>query len=168
LVEVVRRRADDCDQNDHFFNRYFNLRHSIPFGCFFPVESSRWLEFKTVRLYATEGSLADNLLNPPGWWTPTMKAKAVVGIIFGLWFAHGLRLLHGTVKASNILFDADRRIQIADFSPTGADDVCAFAALLLEIAVGGPASPPLGAAGHSSLPPVFPVCFASDRGGVRA
>jgi serine/threonine protein kinase len=31
--------------------------------------------------------------------------------------AHGLGLLHGGLKASNILFDADRRIQIADFSP---------------------------------------------------
>jgi serine/threonine protein kinase len=40
-----------------------------------------------------------------------------VGIVFGFRFAYGLGLLHGAVKASNILFDADRRIQIADFSP---------------------------------------------------
>jgi serine/threonine protein kinase len=30
---------------------------------------------------------------------------------------HGLGLLHGGLKASNVLFEADRRIQIADFSP---------------------------------------------------
>jgi serine/threonine protein kinase len=46
-----------------------------------------------------------------------VKAKAVVGIALGLRFAHGLGLLHGVVKVSNILFDTDRRIQIADFSP---------------------------------------------------
>jgi serine/threonine protein kinase len=45
-----------------------------------------------------------------------VKAKAVVGIALGLRFAHGLGLLHGAVQASNILLDADRRIQLADFS----------------------------------------------------
>jgi serine/threonine protein kinase len=68
-------------------------------------------------LYVTEGSLADVLSNPPEWRTPTVKAKAVVGIALGLRFAHGLGLLHVAVKASNILFDVDRRIQIASFSP---------------------------------------------------
>jgi serine/threonine protein kinase len=77
-------------------------------GCVFPVESSERREFKTVRLYATEGSLADVLLNAPAWWTPTAKAKAVVGIALGLRFAHSLGLLHGAVKASNIVFDADQ------------------------------------------------------------
>jgi serine/threonine protein kinase len=82
-----------------------------------------------------------------------VKAKAVVGIALGLRFAHGLGLLHGAVNVSNILFDADRRIQIADFSPirfeTGAvepfsgeewaptAEVSAFASLLLEIGAVG-------------------------------
>jgi serine/threonine protein kinase len=72
------------------------------------MNSTEQRKFKTVRLYATEGSLADVLSNPPGWWTPTVKA--VVRIVLGLPFAHGLGLLHGAVKASNVLFDADRRI----------------------------------------------------------
>jgi hypothetical protein len=80
-------------------------------GCIFPVELSGRLELKTVREYATENSLADVLSSSPEWWTPTVKSKAVVGI------ANGLGLLYGVVKASNILFDADRGIQIADFSP---------------------------------------------------
>jgi serine/threonine protein kinase len=112
------------------------------------VESSGRREFKTVRLYAIEGSLADVLPNSPVWWTPTVTAKAVVGIVLGLRFAHGLGLLHGAVKASTILFDADWRIQIADFSPirleTGevepfsgeelapAADVSAFVSLFLR------------------------------------
>jgi hypothetical protein len=53
-------------------------------GCIFPVESSGQREFRTVRLYATDGSLADVLSNPREWWTPTVKAKAVVGIALGL------------------------------------------------------------------------------------
>jgi serine/threonine protein kinase len=159
-----------------------NLRHPMItplIGCVFPVESSGQREFRTVRLYATEGSLADAMSNPPTWWTPTVKAKAVVGIALALRFAPGLGLLHRAVKASNILFDANRWIQIADFSPirleTGAvepfsgeewaptADVCAFASLLFEIAVGAPtpahATHPIGGAGCCSS-----VCFANDRG----
>jgi serine/threonine protein kinase len=139
-------------------------------GCFFPVESS---ELKTVRLYAAEGSLADLFWNPPASWTSTIKAKAVVGIALGLRFAHGLGLLHGAVKASNILFDGDRRIQITDFSPIHLEtgevepfsgegwaktvDVYAFVSLLCEIAVGGTATPPIGAAGGPPLPAAVPA-----------
>jgi hypothetical protein len=45
-----------------------NLRHPMIaplIGCVLPVESSGQREFETVRLYATEGSLADVLSNPP-------------------------------------------------------------------------------------------------------
>jgi hypothetical protein len=75
-----------------------NMRHPMIaplIGCVFSVEPSGWLEFKTVRFYAAEDSLADVISNPPEWWTPTAKAKADVGIALGLRFAHGLRLLHG-------------------------------------------------------------------------
>jgi serine/threonine protein kinase len=109
-----------------------------------------------------------------------VKTKAVVGIALRLRFAHGLGLLHEAVKASNILFDADRRIQIADFSPIRLDtgavepfssevkpfpgegwaptaDVPAFASLLFEIAVGGTATPPIGAAGGPPFPAAVPT-----------
>jgi serine/threonine protein kinase len=102
-----------------------------------------------------------------------VKAKAVVGIALGLRFAHGLELLHGAVKASNILFGADRRIQIADFSPIRLEtgevepfsgeewaptaDVSAFASLLFEIAVGGTAASPIGAAGGPPFPAAVPA-----------
>jgi hypothetical protein len=85
--------------------------------------------------------------NPPAWWTPTAKTNAVVGIALGLWFAHVLELLHGVVKASHIVLDADPRIQIADFSPIHLEtgeaepfsgdgqapmaDICAFCLLCL-------------------------------------
>jgi serine/threonine protein kinase len=137
------------------------------------MESSGQREFRTVRLYATEGFLANVLSNPPAWWTLTVKAKAIVGIALGLLFGHDLGLLHGAVKASNILFDTDRRIQIVDFSPIRLEtdevepfsgeewaptaDVSAFASLLFEIAVGGTATPPIGAAGCSPFPATVPA-----------
>jgi serine/threonine protein kinase len=135
--------------------KLLNLRHPLiaPHKPnVFPVESGGRRELKTARLHASGGSLADIVLNPPAWWTPTAKAKAVVGIALALRFAHGLGLLHGAVKAGNVLFDADRRIQMADFSSirletgevepfsgekwTPTADVCAFASLLSEIAIG--------------------------------
>jgi serine/threonine protein kinase len=153
----------------------FNLRHPLIaplIGFAFPVESGGRRELKIARLHASRGSLADVLSNPPAWWTPTAKAKAVVGIALALRFAHGLRLLHGAVKADNVLFDADRQIQIADFSPirlesgevepfsgdewSPAAEVWEFASLLFEIAVGRPAVPRIGAAGELPVPARVP------------
>jgi serine/threonine protein kinase len=61
--------------------------------------------------------MVDVLSNPPESGTPTAKGNAVMGIALELQFAHRLGLLHGCVKASNVLFHGDRRIQIAKFSP---------------------------------------------------
>jgi serine/threonine protein kinase len=152
-----------------------NLRHQMItplIGCVFPVESSGRWELKTVRLYATESSLADVISDPPAWWTGTAKAKAVVGIALGLRFAHSLGLLHGALKATNILFDADHRIQIADFSPMRLEtgevepfsgeewspkaDVSAFASLLFEIAVGRHSTPLISAADRPPFPASVP------------
>jgi serine/threonine protein kinase len=153
----------------------FNLRHPLIarlIGIVFPVESGGRWELKTARLHASGGSLADILLNPPAWWTATAKAKAVVGIALALRFAHGLGLLHGAVKAGNVLFDGDRLIQIADFSAIRLEsgevepfsgekwsltaDVSAFASLLFEIAVCRPVIPPIGAAGELPVPARVP------------
>jgi serine/threonine protein kinase len=154
----------------------FNLRHPLIaplIGFVFPVESDGRREWKTARLHASGGSLADIFLNPPAWWTPTAKAKAVVGIALALRFAHGVGLLHGAVEADNVLFDADRRIQLADFSAirlergevepfsgekwSPAADVSAFASILSEIAVDRTAVPPIGAAGARPTPARVPA-----------
>jgi hypothetical protein len=97
-----------------------NLRNPLftpLIGLVFPAESGERRGRKTMRLQASGLSLGDVLLNPPAWWMPTAKGKAVAGIALALRFAHGLGLLHGAVKADNVVFDAHRRIQIADFSP---------------------------------------------------
>jgi serine/threonine protein kinase len=153
-----------------------NLRHPMIaplIGCGIPQESSGFWELKTVRLYASSDSLAGVLLNPPDWWTPTAKAKAILGIALGLRFVHGHGFLHGAVKATNILFDANHRIQIADFSLirlengsvepfsgegwSPAVDVSAFASLLSEIVIGNSANSPICSINDSSLRPAVPA-----------
>jgi hypothetical protein len=72
------------------------------------------------------------------------------------------------VKANDIFFNADQRIQIADFSPIRLEtgevepfsgkrwaptaDVSAFVSLLCEIARRAPVTPPIGAADGPPLP----------------
>jgi serine/threonine protein kinase len=97
-------------------------------------------------------------LSKPAWWTATAKAKAVAGIVLGMQFAHSLGLIHGCLRASNIVFDEDHNVKIADFGfnrlmdsnfdPrhgaggfagecwTPQPDIVAFASILSEIAFG--------------------------------
>jgi hypothetical protein len=138
-----------------------NLRHpliSAPIGFGFGLCESE-SELKIGRLYHAEGgSLAEVLLSQPPWWTPTAKARAVVGMALALRFAHSFGLLHGGLNSGNVLFDGKKRLQIVDFSGMrpGADtaggfsgdgwtpraDISGFAKLLFEIVVGCPAGIP--------------------------
>jgi hypothetical protein len=140
-----------------------SLRHPLiaaPWG--FAV---RERELRIGRLHAAGGSLAEVLATRPAWWTPTAKAEAVVAIALGLRYAHSFGLLHGGLKASNVLFDGEGRIQIADFRPMRRDggfsgdgeawspraDVWAFAMLLHEIVVGSPGPLPSGVDGEVNV-----------------
>jgi hypothetical protein len=101
-----------------------NLRHpciAVPIGFVFPVELSDSRELKIVELNAEEHSLAEVISVNPVWWTATVKAKAVAGIMLGLRFAHSFGLIHGHLNSNNIIFDSDHRIQIADFYPIGLE-----------------------------------------------
>jgi serine/threonine protein kinase len=60
-------------------------------------------------------SLSKVLSVNPIWWTSTIKAKAVAGIVFALRFAHSLGFVHGRLTTTNILVDSDHCIQIVDF-----------------------------------------------------
>jgi hypothetical protein len=73
LTGSIERRQIDTEVEN-----LLNLRHPMIaplIGCVFPVESSGRWEFRTVRLYATDGSLTDVLSDLPAWWTPKVKAK---------------------------------------------------------------------------------------------
>jgi serine/threonine protein kinase len=92
------------------------------------------------------------LCDNPGWWTPTTKAKAIAGIALGMQFAHQLGIVHGSLKPTNILFDENHCVHIADFGSKhfqskldkliDADDdekveeVFSFASIVLYILVG--------------------------------
>jgi serine/threonine protein kinase len=157
-----------------------NLRHPCiagPIGFVFGIKSGIRQEFKIVRLYLEGCSLAEVLSARPVWWTSTVKAKIVAGIVLGLQFAHSFGLVHGSLTANNILFDSDHCIQIVDFKPIGLEfgksskestektqlggfsmerwtpekDIEAFASILFEIVIGRPAQ------GETSVPANIPA-----------
>jgi hypothetical protein len=142
------------------------LRHpciAAPIGFVLPIESGNRRELKIVRLYLEGCSLSEVISINPIWWTSTIKAKAVAGIVLGLRFAHSLGLIHGHLTGNNILFDSDDCIQIVDFQPivlkdgesvneggaqlrgfsgekwTSERDIQAFASILFELVFGVPA-----------------------------
>jgi serine/threonine protein kinase len=137
-----------------------NLRHpciSSTIGVVFPSQSQ---ELQIVRQYPSGDSLSAVLLASPEWWTPIAKAKAIVGIVLSMRFAHSFGLLHGHLTGDNALFNGEGLIQICDFcvkslSEVGnhseamaevggfsgedwrpAADVRAFAELLSQIVIG--------------------------------
>jgi serine/threonine protein kinase len=68
-------------------------------------------------LYLDGCSLTEVHSLNPSWWTSTVKAKTVAGIVLALRFAHSLGLVHGHLTGNNILFDLDHCIRILDFKP---------------------------------------------------
>jgi serine/threonine protein kinase len=100
--------------------KLINLRHPCivaPIGFVFPIESGSRRELKIVRMYMEGCSLFEVVSVNPIWWTSTVKAKAVAGIVLGLRFAHRFGLIHDHLTGNNILFDSDHCIQIVDFNP---------------------------------------------------
>jgi serine/threonine protein kinase len=105
---------------EHEIEKLINLRHPCvagPIGFVLPIESGSRRKLKIVRLYLEGCSLSDVLSVNPAWFTSTVKAKAVAGIVLGLRFAHSLGLVHGHLTMNNLLFDSDHCIQIVDFNP---------------------------------------------------
>jgi serine/threonine protein kinase len=115
-----------------------------------------------VRLYLEGCSLFEVVSMNPVWWTSTVKAKAIAGIVLGLRFAHSLGLVHGHLTGNNILFNSDHCIEIVDFNPIFLEnggstseegtqledfsgqrwirekDIQAFASILFELMFGRP------------------------------
>jgi serine/threonine protein kinase len=100
--------------------KLINLRHpciAAPIGFVFPIDSGSRQESKIVRMYLEGCSLLEVVSVNPLWWTSTVKAKAVAGIVVALRFTHSLGLFHGHLTGNNILFDSNHCIQIVDFTP---------------------------------------------------
>jgi serine/threonine protein kinase len=145
--------------------RLINLRHpciAAPIGFVFGIESGNRRELKIVQMYLEGCSLLEVVSVNPLWWTSTVKAKAIAGIVLGLRFAHSLGLVHGHLTGNNILFDSDHCIEIVDFNAivleasenesesgtqligfsrkgwTPERDIEAFASILFELMFGHP------------------------------
>jgi serine/threonine protein kinase len=176
LVVVKSIPLSECvekSQLEHDIENLINLRHpciASPIGFIFPIESGQHEALKIVQFYSECCSLAEVLSVRPSWWTSTMKAKVIAGIVLGLRFAHSLGLVHGHLSGNNIVLDSDHCIQIVDFDPiqlnvgevqseegtqlgsfsrkgwTQKTDISAFASILFEIVVGRPAK------GETSVP----------------
>jgi serine/threonine protein kinase len=138
-----------------------NLRHlciTARLGFVIPTELRESRELKVVGLHSKSNSLSEVISCNPVWWTPTVKAKAVVGVVLGLRYCHSLGLLHGNLNSKNIFFDSDYRIEMIGFlgiefskykccrigdvqAISGEEyplkvDVRAFASILFEIVIG--------------------------------
>jgi hypothetical protein len=59
--------------------------------------------FDIIGLDCLGGSLSEIISVSPEWWTPTAQAKAIVGFVLGLPFAHSLGLLHSYLTVTNML-----------------------------------------------------------------
>jgi serine/threonine protein kinase len=106
-------------QIEHEIEKLINLRHPCinpPVAFVFGIKSGSREKVTIVRLYFEGCSLSEVVSVNPTWWTSTIKAKAVTGIVLGLRFAHSLGLRHGHLTVNNILFDSDHCIQIVDFN----------------------------------------------------
>jgi hypothetical protein len=139
-----------------------NLCHPCilaPIGFIFCPDWTVSDKLKIVGLYSEGNSLTEVISMNPVWWTATVKAKTIAGIVLGLRFVHSLGFIHGHLNSSTIRFDVDHRIQITNFSriglrieesEQGADvfsgerwspdpDVRGFLSILIEIIIGHPA-----------------------------
>jgi serine/threonine protein kinase len=92
-----------------------NLRHPCISRTIGVIFRSRLQELQIVRQHSSGGSLSEVLLRSPEWWTPTAKAKAIVGIVLSMRFAHSFGLLHGYLTEDKVVFDDSGLIQICDF-----------------------------------------------------
>ncbi|MBK7142662.1 MAG: protein kinase [bacterium] len=62
--------------------------------------------------YAQGGSLADRMVRKYEWYD---AMKLAVQVAEGLGFAHKNNVVHGNLRPSNLLFDANDKVKIADF-----------------------------------------------------
>jgi serine/threonine protein kinase len=168
LVSMKSKPLSDNISESEIVNEIenlINLRHpciAAPIAFAFGIESGIRRELKVVRMFLEGYSLMEVMSVTPFWWTSTVKAKAVAGLVLGLRFAHSLGLVHGHLTANNILFDSDHCIQIVDFHPivlevgeiesehgtklvsftregwTWERDIEAFASILFELVFGRP------------------------------
>jgi serine/threonine protein kinase len=101
---------------ERIIEKVMNLRHPCIAGVIGVGLPSPYRGMRIVRKHIGSGSLSKIVITSPEWWTPTAKAKAVVGLLLGLRFVHSFGLLHGHLTGDNVYFTEEGMIQISDFS----------------------------------------------------
>jgi hypothetical protein len=120
VKSIAHSECIEKSQIENELGKLIHLHHpsiAALIGFVLPIERGSQQEFKILRLYLEGCSLAEVVSANPVWWTSTVKAKVVAGIVVGLRFAHSLGLVHGHLTGNNILFDSNHNIQIVDFNP---------------------------------------------------
>jgi serine/threonine protein kinase len=110
-----------------------NLRHPCISSTISVVLPSPLQELQIVRHYSSGNSLSEVISASPEWWTPTAKAKAIVGIVLSMRFAHSFGLLHGHLAANNVFFDEDGLIQICDFCVKSFSEIGCNSEVMAEV-----------------------------------
>jgi serine/threonine protein kinase len=93
----------------------FRLHHPLVLPLEFYIPPEGKLGPRIATEYLSGGSLAVVLADRPRWWSPIRKAITVAGIVVGMNYIHSCRVVHRNLKPSNILFNDDHRVRIADF-----------------------------------------------------
>jgi serine/threonine protein kinase len=104
-------------QLENEIEKLINLRHpciAAPIGFVLPSESEVMREWIIVELHLNCGFLSDLISMTSKSWTATAKAKAVESLVLGLRFVPSLGFIHGDLHLSNVHFDVDHHIPVAD------------------------------------------------------
>ena len=98
-----------------------------------------------VREYLPGGSLGERGAASLSEDAAHLAARDVAA---ALAYAHGEGVAHGALTEANVLFDAEGRAKVADFTAEGElrDDVLAFGTILQSLAAAAPALGPVAAA----------------------
>jgi serine/threonine protein kinase len=110
--------SEDKVRVERSMENMMNLRHPCIAGVIGLVHSSALQVLKIIRQHIEGSSVSKVVLRSPEWWTATAKAKAkaIVGVLLGLRFAHRLGLVHGHMTTENVFVTGEGKIQISDFS----------------------------------------------------
>jgi serine/threonine protein kinase len=117
--EIAVKEFLRIDKADEAFKREANVLYRLDHPMILRLEFVCMPEGEVGPQIATQylgdDSLARVLRDRPGWWTPTMKATTIAGLVSGMIYIHECDVIHRDLKPSNILFDDHHQVRIADF-----------------------------------------------------
>jgi serine/threonine protein kinase len=114
--------VDNC-HHEKMIEQLMRLRHPCISGIIGVVLRSELSVMKIVVMDFGDNSLSKIVSRSPSWWTPTGKAKAIVGVVLGLCFAHSFGIFHGHLTGNNIFVNEDGVIQVTDFGLNDSGDL---------------------------------------------